>query len=197
MDCTVGEKTVRGRASTLGGGGLFLQDAQTYSQGAEINVHFRPARHLPFIQAQARICYVVPGKGSGVEFTNISPEHHHLILRLIHHKTANQRKFARVSLATQIYSKDDMSLAFSRDVSLGGMFIETHQPSAIGSELDLRFHLNDGGPIVIGVAEVKYHVAKLGMGVEFTEMAPADRKRIEAYIAKMPALPEPVARAKP
>lgn len=197
VECTTQEKTVRGHASMLGGGGLFLQVPESFPQGAELDVRFRPARHLPFLQAKARVCYVIPGKGSGVEFVKISPDQQHLILRLIHHKTANQRKFARVSLATQIYSKDDMSLAFSRDVSLGGMFIETHQPSAIGSELDLRFHLNDGGPIVIGVAEVKYHVAKLGMGVEFTEMAPADRKRIEAYIAKMPALPEPVARAKP
>jgi c-di-GMP-binding flagellar brake protein YcgR len=172
-------------------------DPQAFPQGLELSLRFRPARHLPFIEAKARICYVVPGKGSGVEFTEITPEQHHLILRLIHHKTANRRRFPRVQLATQIYTKEEMSLAFSRDISLGGMFIETREPGPIGSEIDLRFHLDDGGPVVIAQAEVKYHVAKLGMGVSFIDMAPSDRKRIEAYIAKKPALPEPAAPAKP
>ena len=197
VDCTTPEKTVHGRAATLGGGGLFLQDAQTFPQGAEIDVRFRPARHLPFLQAKARVCYVLPGKGSGVEFVQISAEQQHLILRLIHHKTSNRRKFPRVALATQIYSEDAMSLAFSRDVSLGGMFIETQNPSALGTELDLRFHLNDGQPIVVAEAVVKYHVAKLGMGIEFTEMTRADRKRVEAYITRMPPLPEPAAGTEP
>ena len=197
VDCTTREKTVRGHASTLGGGGLFLQGAQSFPLGAEIDVRFRPARHLPFLQAKARVCYVIPGKGSGVEFVRITPEQQHLILRLIHHKTSNRRKFPRAALATQIYSEDAMSLAFSRDVSLGGMFIETQNPSPLGTEVDLRFHLNDGQPIVVAEAVVKYHVAKLGMGIEFTEMTRADRKRIEDYITKMPPLPEPAARTEP
>ena len=197
VDCTTREKTVRGHASTLGGGGLFLQGAQSFPLGAEIDVRFRPARHLPFLQAKARVCYVIPEKGSGVEFVQITPEQQHLILRLIHHKTSNRRKFPRAALATQIYSEDAMSLAFSRDVSLGGMFIETQNPSPLGTEVDLRFHLNDGQPIVVAEAVVKYHVAKLGMGIEFTEMTRADRKRIEDYITKMPPLPEPAARTEP
>ncbi len=197
VDCTTPEKTVRGHASMLGGGGLFLLDLQSLPQGAELDVRFRPARHLPFLQAKARVCYVIPGKGSGVEFVKISPDQQHLILRLIHHKSSNRRKFPRAALATQIYTKDDMSLAFSRDVSRGGMFIETRHPSPLGTEVDLRFHLNDGQPIVVAEAVVKYHVAKLGMGIEFTEMTRADRKRVEAYITRMPPLPEPAARTEP
>ncbi|MFB3920186.1 MAG: PilZ domain-containing protein [Terriglobia bacterium] len=191
VDCSTEEKTVHGRAATLGGGGLFVQLPEDFRQGAAIDVRFRPARHLPFLEAKGRICYVIPGKGSGVEFVEISPEQQHLILRLIHHKTANRRKFPRVSLATQIYTQDEMSLAFSRDVSMGGMFIETQTPSPLGTEIDLRFHLNDGEPIVVATAVVKYHVAKLGMGIQFSELSLDDRKRIEAYIARMPALPEP------
>ena len=90
-----------------------------------------------------------------------------------------------------------MSLAFSRDLSLGGMFIDTRHPSPLGTEIDLRFHLNDGQPIVVAVAVVKYHVAKLGMGIEFTELTRADRKRVEAYVTRMPPLPEPAAPTEP
>ena len=197
VDCTTREKTIREHATTLGGGGLFLQDTQSFPLGAEIDVRFRPARHLPFLEAKARVCYVIPGKGSGMEFVQITAEQQHLILRLIHHKTSNRRKFPRAALATQIYSEDAMSLAFSRDVSLGGMFIETQNPSPLGTELDLRFHLNDGQPIVVAEAVVKYHVAKLGMGIEFTEMTRADRKRIEAYVTSMPPLPDPPETTKP
>jgi len=187
---TLGDRTVRARASSLGGGGLFLQD-QELPEGTEISLRFRPARHLPVIQARGVVRYTLPGKGSGVEFTQIRPESHQMILRLIHSKSANRREHPRVPLATQIYCQESMSLAFSRDVSRGGMFVETRDPLPIGSEITIRFHLNDGGPIVVALAEVKYHVTKLGMGVQFLELSPEDCKRIDDYVAKSPHLAEP------
>jgi c-di-GMP-binding flagellar brake protein YcgR len=186
VEYTVGDKTARGRASTLGGGGLFLLSPAILSPNTEIVLRFRPAKHLPFIEAKGKVRYALPGKGSGVEFTQLSEENLHLILRLIHHKLANRRRYSRAPLATQVYCQECMSLAFSRDVSLGGMFIETGNPLPVGSEVSLRFHLDDGGPIVVTAAEVKYSVQKLGMGVEFVELPPADRKRIADYVASAP-----------
>jgi c-di-GMP-binding flagellar brake protein YcgR len=104
---------------------------------------------------------------------------------------ANRRRYPRVPLATQIYCQECMSVAFSRDLSQGGMFIETHDPARVGSEVTVRFHLGDGGPIVVALAEVKYSIAKLGMGVEFVEMSPADHKRIDDCVARSPKLAEP------
>jgi len=183
VEYTVGNKTARGQASTLGGGGLFLLSPAILSPGTEVVLRFRPAKHLPFIEAKGKVRYALPGKGSGVEFTQLSEANLHLILRLIHHKLANRRKHSRAPLATQVYCRECMSLAFARDVSLGGMFIETRNPLPVGSQVSLRFHLNDGGPIVMTAAEIKYSVQKLGMGVEFVELSPADRKRIAAHIA--------------
>jgi c-di-GMP-binding flagellar brake protein YcgR len=190
VEYTLGDRTVQARATSLGGGGLFLQ-SQSLAEGTEITLRFRPARHLPVMEVRGRIRYMLPGKGSGVEFVEIRHEDHQMILRLIHSKTANRRKHPRVPLATQIYCQECMSLAFSRDVSRGGMFVDTRDPLPIGSEITLRFHLNDGGPIVVALAEVKYHVTKLGMGIQFLELSPADRKRIDDYVAKTPKLPEP------
>jgi len=189
VEYTFGGKTVRARASSLGGGGLFLQ-GQSLPEGTEISLRFRPARHLPVMQIRGRIRYALPGKGSGVEFVEIRNEDHQMILRLIHSKTANRRKHPRAPLATQIYCQECMSLAFSRDVSRGGMFVDTRDPLPIGSEITIRFHLNDEGPIVVALAEVKYHVTKLGMGVQFLELSTADRKRIDDYVAKAPKLVE-------
>jgi c-di-GMP-binding flagellar brake protein YcgR len=164
---------------------------QTLAEGSEISLRFRPAKHLPVVQVRGRVCYTLPGRGSGVEFIEIRDEDHEMILRLIRHKLANRRSSPRVPLATQIYCQECMSLAFSRDLSQGGMFIEAHDPAPVGSQVNLRFHLNDGGPIVVALAEVKYSVTKLGMGVEFVEMSPADRKRIDDYVARSPKLAEP------
>jgi len=191
VEYTVGDKTARGRASTLGGGGLFLLSPAVLSPDTEVVLRFRPAKHLPLIEAKGKVRYALPGKGSGVEFTQLSEENFHLILRLIHHKVANRRKHSRAPLATQVYCRECMSLAFSRDVSLGGMFIETHNPLPVGSQVSLRFHLNDGGPIVVTAAEVKYSVQKLGMGVELVELSPTDRKRIADYVASSPKSSQP------
>jgi c-di-GMP-binding flagellar brake protein YcgR len=182
VEYTVGDRKVRTRASTLGGGGLFLEKCAELLPGAEVGVRFRAARHLPFIEARAKVCYVTPGKGAGLAFTEISLEHQQNLLRLIHHKTANRRQSPRAPLATQIECEGCMALAFSRDVSTGGMFVETTLPCEAGVRVGLRFHLNDGGPIVPVQAEVKYVVPKLGMGVEFLDLAPSDRERLDQYV---------------
>jgi c-di-GMP-binding flagellar brake protein YcgR len=182
VEYTVGDRKLRARASTLGGGGLFLEKSEALSPGWEIGVRFRPARHLPFVEARAKVCYVSPNQGAGLEFTEISSQHHQVLLRLIHHKTANRRQFPRASLATQIQCEGCMALAYSRDVSAGGMFVETTVPCEKGSRVELRFHLNDGGPVILAKAEVKYLVPKLGMGVEFVDLSPSDRERIENYV---------------
>jgi len=183
VEYALGDRKARVRASTLGGGGMFIEDPQPLPQDAEIQVRFRPARHLPYLQAKARVIYVQPKKGSGLQFTEISPEQRQLILRLIHHKSASRRKSPRVPLATQIHIRELMGLAYSRDVSVGGMFVETTLPCEIGTRVDLRFHLNDGGPIVVTAGEVRYIVPKMGMGVLFVGLAKGDRQRIENLIA--------------
>ncbi len=150
--------------------------------GTEIALRFRPAKHLPVIETKAKVCYQVPGQGAAIEFTDIDPQRRNQLLRLIHHKTADRRKYARAPLATQIQCQECMTLAFSRDVSPGGMFIYTKEPLPVGSRVNLRFNLDDGGPVVVSVAEFTYDVAKLGMGIQFIDIRAADRNRLEAYV---------------
>lgn len=180
----VGENRARGRAAVLGGGGLFLESHEPLHAGEILTLRFRPAKHFSFIEATGRVCYEVAGKGFAVEFTEISDDDRRRLLRFIHNKTKDNRRFPRASLAAQIESQEVMSLAFARDVSIGGMFIETNDPLAIGSPIRLRFNLDDVGPIVEARAEVTYQLVKMGMGVQFTELAPSDQKRIQEFVFK-------------
>ncbi len=156
-------------------------------------MRFRPAKHLRFIEARAQVRYQIPNEGVGIEFIEVGQEDHQLLLRFIHHRTGDRRQHARVPLVTQVYCEEFMWLAFSRDVSMGGMFIETKQPVPVGSRLTIRFHLEEGDPIVLASGVVRYVVPKLGVGVQFDEIEPPDRARLTGYVSKTPTLPDPTA----
>jgi c-di-GMP-binding flagellar brake protein YcgR len=191
VEVTCGEKTSRERATTLGGGGMFLAITTPLAPGTEIRVRFRPAKHLPVFEARARVLSQIPERGTAVEFTQIDPQQQQALLRLILHRRANRRKFARARLVTQVECEQFTELAFSRDVSEGGMFIETKRPLPVDSTFTLRFNLDDGKYVVVALAEVMYEVVDLGMGVQFSGISQEDRKRIVAYVSRSGALPDP------
>ena len=64
------------------------------------------------------------------------------------------------------------------------MFIETNDPPADGSTVTLRFHLDDGGPMISVSAVVRYLVTNLGIGVEFLDLPPSDVTRIDVYVTQ-------------
>ena len=184
VECKLENGVYRARALTLGGGGLLLGVAQQFSPGTELSIQFRPAKHLPVISAHARVCYLDPEQGTGLEFTEIEPEHREIILRLIHHRMAEKRRFPRAPLPTQVVYEGGSLIGFSKDISAGGMFIETAERLAMGSNLKVLFHLDESGSAIAATAEVMYSVLKLGVGVRFLEMSPENQTRIEAYVAE-------------
>ncbi len=194
---SVGGMTFRSHATTLGGGGLFLQATGQLAPGTEILLRFRPAKHLRFIEAPAKVRYQIPGEGVGIEFVEVRQEDHQLLLRFIHSRTGDRRRHPRVPLVTQVYCEELMWLAFSTDVSMGGMFVETKHQAATGTRLTIRFHLQEGDPIMEAIGVVRYVVPKLGVGVQFVEIEPIDRKRLTEYVSKTPALPDPTSKAAP
>ena len=187
VECTLGNQRLRPRASILSGGGVLLGLTESLAPDTEVGIRFRPAKHLPLIEATGRVRYQTTG-GTAIEFTDISSANRQLLLRLLHHKSADKRRHPRAPLATQIQSEQRMSLAFSRDISVSGMFIETRKPLPVETRLNLRFNLEDGRPAVLALVQVTYEVERLGMGVHFVSVSPTDRKRIATYVAKSPAV---------
>jgi c-di-GMP-binding flagellar brake protein YcgR len=177
--------TFRERAYSLGGGGLFITTTKQLplQLGTEMAVRFRPAKHLPLIDAKAKVCYLAPGRGAAIEFTAINDDDRRRLLGFIHNKAESTRKHSRAPLATQISCQESMSLAFSREISAGGMFIETKNPLPVGSRVTLRFNLSDTGDVMVLMGEVGYHAGNLGMGIRFVEATPEDLQRIEDYVS--------------
>ena len=156
-----------------------------------VNCISLPARvTVPLLQSTIRsaILYVFPEKGAGAEFTEIAPEDRNTVLRLIHQKTRDRRLNPRAPLATQVQCDQCMSLAFSRDISLGGMFIETDDLLPVGSALSVRFNIDKREKVVTASAKVTYRIEKMGMGVVFTEIGEEDCDAIRRYLEDLPAV---------
>jgi len=175
------------RILTLGGGGLFLAYSEPMAVGARLTIGFRPAKHFPHLQIKAEVRYQIPRQGVGVEFIEIDPEFRRRLMTLILHRIGSNRQFPRVPLAAQVEYAGGMQIGFARNIGVGGMFIETKEPVAAGTRLKVRFNLEDGGPIIIVGGEVRYAVAKIGMGVHFLNLARVDQNRIEVYLKRADA----------
>jgi len=195
VDYTTGGDWSRSHASSLGGGGLFITEDAGFEPGQEVSVRFRPAKHLPIMQAKANVRYVIAGKGTAVEFTEINAEDRQKILRLILQRTGDRRSQGRAPLATQVQCEQCMELAFARDIGPGGMFIETSAAFPVGTYLTVRFNLNNLDRVITATAQVTYHVEKMGLGVLFSEIEPDDREAVQAYVDSelLPSLRESAA----
>ncbi len=184
VECTLNGRSCQARASQLGGGGLFIRLADEFPCGAEIHLRFQPAGGLPLIDADARVRYQVPGRGIGIEFTQIREEDRGLLLQLILHERTRPRRFPRVPVVVQLQCEGGISLAFGRQLNVGGMFLETHQALPVSARVRLRFHVEKEDEIVEVLAEIKKAVPGFGFGVEFIDMEPSDLERIETYVSR-------------
>ena len=67
-------------------------------------------------------------------------------------------------------------------VGMGGLFLHTLNPLAAGSMIELLFELETGD--VRARASVRSSVPGKGMGVQFVQMQPADRSRLNQFLAQ-------------
>ncbi len=177
-------KNTRARATMLGGGGLFLRMPGLMPSGAEFHLRFQPGRKLPPVEAEARVCYQVPGSGIGIEFTRIREEDRSLLLQVILQGQTKRRQFPRAPVVVQVETEDGISLAYGRQLNAGGIFIETNKILPLDSRLHLRFHVENHGEVITALAEVKDVVPGFGVGVQFIALDASDEKRIEEYVAQ-------------
>jgi c-di-GMP-binding flagellar brake protein YcgR len=187
VEILLSETSLRERATSLGGGGMFLAVTAPLEVGTEVVIRFRPAKHLPVIPVKAKVLYQIPGQGTAVEFTEIQPEHRQALVRLILYRRSHVRKVPRARMVAQVICPELLTLAYSRDISVGGMFIETHQSLPVDTRMNLRFHLEDDSPIVTAEAVVAYEVVGLGIGVRFWWISLEDRQRIADFVERFQA----------
>jgi PilZ domain-containing protein len=77
--------------------------------------------------------------------------------------------------------RDDISLV--RNMSMGGLFIETPQPRPAGTVTRLDFLVAEGQ--IRADAVVRHANPGLGLGLKFTALTEQDRPKLAALIARL------------
>lgn len=104
-----------------------------------------------------------------------------------------RRRHRRLALIREIEYEGKRGKVQRRlaDISAGGMFIDTPEPLRPGSKITVRVRLPDSEEPVVATAEVKYTQDGVGMGVEFLDLKPEDREKIEKLVEKFYSIMPP------
>lgn len=105
---------------------------------------------------------------------------------------ADRRRHLRTELIVRVdYATiDELFSEFTRDINEGGLFIETEKPQPAGTEVTMHFNLPGSDETLSTVGRVAHvtsgdDVMPPGMGIEFEELSPEDRTRIDVLIRSL------------
>ncbi len=95
-----------------------------------------------------------------------------------------KRQHRRVRLITQVKCEamNREELLVTRDVSVGGLFLNTKTPLPLESLVALAFSLATGVPPVSCQGKVVYSMPGMGMGVEFAGLSEENRQSLEKFV---------------
>lgn len=102
-------------------------------------------------------------------------------------KTPSRRLTSRVPAPDDVWvfwncnGQEDISLV--RDISMGGLFIETPQPRAAGVLTKLHFLVQEGQ--IRADAVVRHAKSGVGLGLRFTALSEPDRPKLAALLARV------------
>lgn len=97
---------------------------------------------------------------------------------------------SRVTVRIDYTTVDEMFSEFTRDINEGGLFIETEKPPAVGTEVAMQFHLPGSSEVLRTLGRVIRVAsgapgAPAGMGIEFDELTPKERAKINAIVRSL------------
>lgn len=97
-----------------------------------------------------------------------------------------KRQYRRAKLIAQVQcaALNRESLAVTRDISVGGMFLNDREPFPAHSIVNLSFRLNPGGAQMTCRGEVAYAIKGVGMGVMFRDLPEDVRAAIDRFVAE-------------
>jgi len=94
----------------------------------------------------------------------------------------DRRKHKRVHFIKEI-EVVGVGIRRCSDLSIGGMYLDTHEHFPTGTQLHLRFKLHDADPHPIEIqARVLYVHEGLGIGLGFIDLRPEDRVKILKFV---------------
>jgi hypothetical protein len=95
-----------------------------------------------------------------------------------------KRKYRRAKLITQVKCEalGRENVMVTRDVSLGGIFVNDRDPFPANSEVSLAFRLSPTAPLLTCNGRVAYAIRGVGMGVMFTEISDDVRQALKEFV---------------
>jgi PilZ domain len=107
---------------------------------------------------------------------------------MLHQTVFHSRRFTsrvetheRVWVDWRCIGREDISRV--RNLSLGGLFVETPKPRGVGSTARLEFLVQEGQ--IRADAVVRRAEPGRGLGMKFTAVSEEDRPRLEALISRL------------
>jgi len=101
-----------------------------------------------------------------------------------------RRRSPRVLISLEITYESgvDFICSFLSDIGEGGVFISTPNPLEVNTQLRICFHIPGMSDSLLVLGTVVWvrtldESYKPGMGIRFDEMEPADRKRLDHFLA--------------
>lgn len=97
-----------------------------------------------------------------------------------------RRRSERIPINEEFSSDGSTSSTWVSDLSIGGVFVHTNELLPIGMIVELRFTVLLDDPLVIeAVGKVVRHSRRpIGIGVQFSTLAPQMRERVEQVLAR-------------
>lgn len=100
---------------------------------------------------------------------------------------AKKRRFIRINLPRGLKVAwtygEQKELTIAGTIGLGGLFVISEKPAPVGGTVRLLFDIPGG--TVLATAQVRSVAPKRGMGVEFTEIRPEDRARLDQLLKRL------------
>lgn len=108
----------------------------------------------------------------------------------------SDRRYPRIPTPTGVWvawqdgsRQSQQSVSRVRDLNIGGLFIATPNPAAVGAVITLLLSVPEGE--IRSRAVVRNVVPKEGMGLEFTEMSQQDAVRLQNLVTRLLASSTP------
>jgi len=105
----------------------------------------------------------------------------------------DERRFERrlpIRITVEYEDTEDFLTDYTANLSIGGMFIETKEPLAVGTRFRLRFSVPEREDPIDTVAEVRWSQPASrtspmapGMGVRFEELSRDDMAAVQAMLS--------------
>jgi hypothetical protein len=96
----------------------------------------------------------------------------------------DKRQHRRARLITQVRCQalDREAVMLTRDVSVGGMFVNAQDPFPADAVVSLAFRLDPTAPLFTCHGKVAYAIRGLGMGVTFTDLNEEHRQALQKFV---------------